>query len=130
LVNRRLVMENEYLKAENRILHRQLGKKRLLLTVDGMCGVSPIARAFCSALLVLSCLGRLEPGDDRSWYDVEGRFVDLVANCTAAGPAALARLPGLLAAMLDSPNELHERERAAAVRALQQLGFVVADPSG
>jgi putative transposase len=34
LVNRRLVMENEYLKAENRILHRQLGKKRLLLTVD------------------------------------------------------------------------------------------------
>jgi hypothetical protein len=72
----------------------------------GWCGVSPIASAFCSALLVLSCLGRLEPGDDRSW------------------------LPGVLAAMLDSPNELHERERAAAAQALQQLGFVAADPSG
>lgn len=34
LVNRRLVLENEYLKAENRILHRQLGKKRLLLSAD------------------------------------------------------------------------------------------------
>lgn len=90
----------------------------------GIDGVSPVASAFCGALIVLSCLGRLEPGDDRSWYEIDHQFPHLVANCTAVGPEALARLPSLLAAMLESPNELQACERAAAARALRQLGFV------
>ena len=92
----------------------------------GVLGCSPIASAFCSALIVLSCLGRLEPDDDRSWYLVGSHFPRLVANCTAAGPEAMARLPGLLVAMLESPSELNEGERAAAAQALQALGFVEA----
>ncbi|MBZ0152720.1 MAG: hypothetical protein K8J09_14440 [Planctomycetes bacterium] len=94
----------------------------------GIDGVSSVASAFCGALIVLSCLGRLEPGDDRSWYEIDHQFPHLAANCTAVGPEALARLPGLLAAMLESPNELNACERAAAARALRQLGFVELAP--